>query len=989
MFDRQDSNLPSMTLITKLINYIENDIIIILEGKSHLTDIIAAYKPNNETINIKNENLEKIKEFSIYIKFYLNSLVKKESDLHLLFKTSTDNDKISISLIWNNERRIYGVKVIVGNIIINPSFSEDDQFCIIDSWNDIVLVNGLEKEDDPEHKKLLWIFINGTWFPLRTSESTPLISLNETWILGNNDIFTQPFNGYLTTVAMFNKALNNADVYELHINEPFLYEDGLCSLLTVINNEYIDLVSCKKMENISHHIRYIYNTNISNIKPYRYRINKNSNYNEEIYKKAKLILTPILDLMSIKYGISSTPTLIENVIEYFGEEIISDKWFGNIINKLLEKNSIESDSVNDIISSLNNLDSIKYLKLFELLKFSSYFYLEDGDTLKERLPFITYSLNDFEENNGLFKSLLYEDYIQIYQICNDGISRDLYHVCEDYYKKTYNNSEKEPNLINDTQYETHNGNISVNSPIKEMNFISNEIKKKKKKLILILLELNFQVSPNDLDISGCHCQYYGGNITPPEWKGPAMAGGNSKQKISKPAIYISDKIIEGESDEVGKPPNKAIRLDAKIKLISYEEEDKSEHIIRIIGIGKKRIKNSKTEIQKNLLFDNIYGEVKIIADGNPVTVSLYAHKQVPILDEIYECGGYYEWYGTIDQEIESFYDRKVFIQQNRFMTIYHHIFAIPTVPCYPISLEKQRSYPFIELIHIGINPFISRFKWISLDQLKSPKYYWEENDELRNIMDLKNLTFKDTITETISPENLTNRLYTNPSFKYDSNYSPYYIPGEYVSIDKLNAELNEINNTLENLKNNDINDRDEINEWLMRKERFEMWKEVIEFYGTIDDISISKFYFFFSKFLKDYYPNCLKSIMNFFDRKIIKIECTIYAIILSYLFSLEDISSYIVKIKKDLIVKDSIYGAGGVKFKDALFEYHIIVKHKYFDYFYDSAVSIYKDRASEVGFGIHEYYEHIFEGDHEYSTETRNPFEKKIEISDKLILYEI
>lgn len=626
----------------EVLNCIQNGVSVTLEGQTELARTLSVYSPDKQRpaiATINNSESSAGGDFSIYAKFYLKDYTDVRKQV-IFYEVTKDNKEVSIALEAGEDGDY--IQVVVDKLVLN--YKDEENFLTFNDWNDILVVYGLEKENDEKYEKLLWIFVNGKWHPKGTIGVVSALPVIDGEVaLGCEKAANSPFGGFLTTVAVFNKALTEEDAYDFHENEPFLYEDGLCALFTVTEQGFVDLVSCKKIEGVDQDIKLIFGTNTGNVPPYQYRMNKKNlpDLSQDPFyaDDTEFVLIPLVDVWCSIYGLAVDPGILDSVKIFFGKEINS--WFKDT---LLAKEF----TAENIIEAYNELNEFQKLRLSLLLNPTSFFALSSTDTVQNRMLFVGGMM--MLALVGIVYSLLIAEVIAVECMgFNDiGWNGDL-----------LNDRRKIPMI---------EGGDREDLSLKDAGD-RNQDEKKKKETELIggrILSLTFCVSPENPGISSVHARNYKGAITTPEW--------NTGDFKSKEIVYIADELQRSSS-----------KVQVKMELEIWR-----------IGKGERKINIQCTgKTDRDAPVNNFYGEISVVVvhGYNEVICTLEAQQKNPLAGDIYYYSRWYVW----EVEIDGI--------RNTPAVSRLKMYTLPTTPSAPFSLKtgEERFYPMVELIDIGAN----------------------------------------------------------------------------------------------------------------------------------------------------------------------------------------------------------------------------------------------------------------------------------------------
>ncbi len=232
---------------------------------------------------------------------------------------------------------------------------------------------------------------------------------------------------------------------------------------------------------------------------------------------------------------------------------------------------------------------------------------------------------------------------------------------------------------------------------------------------VILSSISLQISPDDYAISAVRCRNYEGVISGTQWTG----GENCKS----PAVYIADKL-------------KRARIRVKYKLAGILDA-KTTHTVSL---------NASVCRGTNKIFDNFKYESSGISVGKEYEAELESGITCSMQKEIAHENIELWWSARVDG--------KEVVLPNTKLDVY----VVPTVPCQPISLEKDFPNNYISVDYLGV-----------LSECKASR-----SNESNCKGDRLGKTW--TIEEIYQ---LANDIYFHPRFYYQPNQEKYVRWKEY------------------------------------------------------------------------------------------------------------------------------------------------------------------------------------------------------------------
>lgn len=625
-------------------------------GSASSKDLIWGYNPKKGGGAVLKFAWSGLFLFSYYIKFFLPSDVKGYQSL-VDARFTTSSEGVGLSAIKTDNGKIIPQLEIKGRE--SQLFKGNMEF-IPNSWNDVIVSYSGDS-------KLFSLFINGqeeTGIKNQTYDFSQSSNLDLT--LGNNTGNTDDtasFEGWMTSIVVFDREITEEESVLFHKNEPYLYEDHLKAWLSVEGGKLRDFASCKEVENVEEGIRLISETNPQNVVGgYQYRIDKNARQcSDEVRDKGLTALIPILGVYGYYCGLSSSMEALDDTVTYFGEELISNEWLGSF---LTDKRIIEADeqamgvageAVGELLSQFMN-NSTKVLKLLRLLNMTSTFNASiiDGEDQKWL---------ELSDGGGAvpFCQTKYEP-LCLYPkepIFADKLNKGLLEQLASRLKFRYRMGDDE----------------------KKFQFSS----------------LTLQHTPTDFAVSAVHLQDCDGVIVPPEWENQDNMEAGEEKKETKAAVYVGDQL------SMSNP----IQMKVEVEIISTIPGDHGEHKVEVKGVAvslknketgevvELQSKNEKGEAVQSdnskALCNSLCGEGVVVVNGGPTKITVTAQvMNIPDYD-IYKYEREYEWTFKVER-------LGTFIKKTPLL-----MYVIPVRPALPISLitGDVDNYPIVEVVDIG------------------------------------------------------------------------------------------------------------------------------------------------------------------------------------------------------------------------------------------------------------------------------------------------
>lgn len=569
-------------------------------------NVIHAYKPSDgsyasiaSATEINPGGFES-KKFSIYAKFFLQTESREkqvilsngkfgETDAVIVYLTHVTDDTFKLSAQM-------GATNFTGDIVINSY-----------DWIDILLCF---------KNNVLNFFINGNEDKSYTVNDWRRLSKGETK-LGNAFDSTGkinfPLNGYMTTVAVFDKALSKQDAVDFYANEPFLYENNLVALLSFENGIAMNFVSEVMIECRDEDVMLVSGTNGSDeISPYVYRMNKTKpNYSDNTIWKSSVVTSIFVEYFNETYGLKANTTAVENFNAYFATELIHEEPFQSII-------------VDETVSEKEILDAIQSFDKCRLTKFTKLMPLNTSVNLLAGVGPSTMGFLGALESMTV--SAFFGSVIKYFAaaLAVIAVTKAIVAIIEKIKKDR-------PEPDDDDEQ------VSVK-----------------------ILELSLQNTPDDISGSATYLDDCEGPVSVPEW--------TSSGPRTKAALYIADKI-------------KNVKIKAKIKVTAKGKVKRPIYNISF---------NAYVTDKVQAFIDSIQGEISC-SEGEHI-VELTAKKiQKSDSKDIIKYLPKFTWTYNVD-------GIKDYANSTQLL-----LYSLPSVPRYPISLEKEHTklHPMTEFIDIG------------------------------------------------------------------------------------------------------------------------------------------------------------------------------------------------------------------------------------------------------------------------------------------------
>lgn len=289
--------------------------------------------------------------FSMFVKFYV--------------LPSDNNNQSLISTFLSLTQFGMGIKREAGSKAFLPYVRlETSPVCVgekeikEEEWNDLLISYDGSK---------LTMFVNGEdcgsfeidSFPANEfSEENPggmLVLCTSMWEEGG---LSNParFVGYLRNAALFTKALKREDAEAFHINEPFLYEDGLKALYNFDNKVPLDLVRREPFSLFasgSSKLVSVYGNPVWGEEE-RIRITKPvPSYSDELLRQASLLLIPILKYCGYFYGLEVKEEFRQLFLNYSAKDFIGSFSDVAVVEKVSVSDQTTQEDILDLLKSVN------------------------------------------------------------------------------------------------------------------------------------------------------------------------------------------------------------------------------------------------------------------------------------------------------------------------------------------------------------------------------------------------------------------------------------------------------------------------------------------------------------------------------------------------------------------------------------------------------------------------------------------------------------
>mgnify|MGYP001454457373 CR=1 FL=1 len=567
--------------------------------------------------------------FSIYAKVYLRP---SDNKIETIISNGYIDKQDSIALCTQHVD--YNSLKIMFKIGLDDVLVDDVYECY--NWLDILVTY---------NKNNLDIFIDG-----ELKKEFPINNFNRTSIgdvkIGNafnsqKNKGSLPFDGYISTVAIFDKSLLQTDAMEFFNNQPFIFEDGIKALFCFNTGIACDLVSSTELTLTNQGLIIAPHTVQSiNDKPNEYRITKTFPSMSDITKwKCKIIFSAIVSYFENCLGLyfnfktKNTEDLPPYFLNYIYENFRYKPEFAPIFAEEIQndtafigenKNNVTHGGFGVLIHrhvaiALRSINISQFQGLIRVGAVNTQANVAAGGLAAINGATLAEMTVPFESaTTALF--LLYA--------ASETINIIVGHIIE----KIKQNRENKPKDDDDDP---------------------------NKKYIVKILELTLQSNPENFAESAVHCKNYSGPINPPEII-------RDKPPIS--SVYIASEL-------------KQVKIKAKFQLTVLSKEKKPYYSVSISGYAN----NTKVPF-----FNHLSGSGDNFTEG----VNFIELKTTEIvnkrLDNIYLFGPTFSWNYTVDGYEDTDSD------------ITFNIYTLPCIPVPPISLDKLFPDNFINLDYLSI-----------------------------------------------------------------------------------------------------------------------------------------------------------------------------------------------------------------------------------------------------------------------------------------------
>ncbi|GAA0076014.1 hypothetical protein UT300005_03920 [Clostridium sp. CTA-5] len=505
-----------------------NKLIVEFTGECNVTDCIHVYSAQCEN-GYGYAKLESSSElnpggfengkFSIYAKVYIRPSNKETQGI----LSNGYFDKDDTIAIYTERIDYYSVKIKikVGNneILIDQAYS---------NWIDLLTSYDGNK---------LCTFINGelkneTLISKFNRSSSGDVKVGNMFKSTDNEE-SFPFDGYLATIGIFDKALSQSDASDFFKNQPFIFEDGIKALFSFDKGLAVDLVSSKDLTLTNNGLMIAQHTvEELNEEPYKYRVTKNFSNLSDINKwKTNVIASALVSYFENSFGIKFNfePSGTEKFPPYFQDYIYRNFRYKTKFTPLFAE-EIKPDELTRQKLIGNAADALKETQIHNIMITGSTNttnnIIAGGSSLALGAMFISASTPALESYSGLFL------------VVSPLIITTLLDVI-----------------------------IKIIDRSREYKPSGDEDDDEDREYIIQILELSLQSNPDNFKESAIYCQNYLGTINPPE-----VIRKNTNKKYG---VYIANEVSEN------------IKVKAKFNLIVKKGKKKPSYNVVLKGYAKE------------------------------------------------------------------------------------------------------------------------------------------------------------------------------------------------------------------------------------------------------------------------------------------------------------------------------------------------------------------------------------------------------------------
>jgi hypothetical protein len=452
------------------------------------------------------------------------------------------------------------------------------------------------------------------------------------------------FEGYISTVAIFNKVLGLADASAFCENQPFIFEDGLEAIYSFDKGIAAELVNSRELTLTNNSGLLIAQRTTDELceNPYQFRVTKTyqplSKMNEW---RVSVISEAIFSYFKNCFGLEfQFKTETNNAMPEYFKHYIYNRFRYRPEFEALYAQELLPDSDNTNLDSKDNLTSSSGSQLIRRAVHTMNDIEMENLVVAGRVnaPVNVAAGGGAAAGGGVaaattpvaMESSAFAFSIAVASLAATKILTETLKLIEDERNKRplYPDDEDDPN----------------------------------KEYRIEILEMSFQSYPDDYTKSAVHCQNGNGVVNPPEWKKYRTQGEQNEY-----AIYIASEIA-------------TVNIKVKFKFHVTTQFPKPTYSVTINGYTKD---NTKT------LFNHLSATMQAVVGENDIelTTSEIIGKR---MDDLYKYNSLFNWNYQVDTDIDVHPD------------ITLNYFTLPNIPVPPIYLDKKvpDQYIFLELLDV-------------------------------------------------------------------------------------------------------------------------------------------------------------------------------------------------------------------------------------------------------------------------------------------------
>lgn len=400
------------------------------------------------------------------------------------------------------------------------------------------------------------------------------------------------FEGYIASVALFDKALAQTDAGDFYDNPPFIFEDGIQALYSFDKGIAAELVTAANLTLTQDEGLLIAERTVDSLTetPYRFRVTKTYPPMSQIDEwRTQVISTAISSFYTNCFGLQFNfqSGSVENPPPYFKDYIYRHFRFNPICEALFAEEMTPDNSSGTHSASthkktpsqtINGLGFVLTRRHHVNTATAAYATPGGGAAAAPAAAAVTTSASAMQGSSLLFATILSSYAVTaITQIILNEVIKER---------------KKRPVIPDDDPNKKYNVEI---------------------------LELTFQISPGDITKSSVYCQDSAGPVVPPEWK---RNGTNNKY-----AVYIASKI-------------QTVTLRAKIRLTVIKGIKKPSYHVTLSGYAPDGTKT---------FFNHVSGSGNF-PEGEQVLELTATEKLTVPTDDIYKYDPLFMWNYKVDED---------------------------------------------------------------------------------------------------------------------------------------------------------------------------------------------------------------------------------------------------------------------------------------------------------------------------------------------------